>query len=1473
MYHLTTQQQNIWSLQSFYENTTISNISGIVKFHTHLDIERLKKAVNMYVKYQEGARLKFVKKGSLIQQYIEPYLPFDIPVENFENISQAEEFARKEAKLPYNFRKSGEPSGKMYHFTIYETKDACGIMIHMNHLISDAWTLSLCAGKIIEYYQLLEKENTEEIPVLSYIEYIKKEQSYLTSDKYKKDAEYWENRFRETPVRKRIKPEEKEETGIASRRITKKLSQELSANIRDFCKKSGYSPAIIFESVIFTYLDCINESGKETIIGVPVLNRTGKEKQIAGMFISTMPLGITIEPGDTMSAVCQKVSASHYDLFRHQRFPYSRILQQVRQKHKFEGNLYDVLVSYQNAVVGKTEEIEYETEWICNGYSEVSMAFHIDDRDESGCFTINMDVQSGLFAENEAKMLLNRILNMVDIMVCHTETAVNKIPLMPEEEYEMVVHRFNDTAVKYSLEKCVHELFEKQVEKQPDSIAVVFEGKDYTYRQINEMSNSLAFELRQKGITRNTVVPIVAHRSYLVIVAMLGILKAGGAYMPVAPEAPKERKEYMFTLAECKMVLILGAKKESLPFGYQYVDLAEFDYECSKEKVENKNEAEDLCYVIFTSGSTGKPKGVSISHKCMINYVEKCRSSGFGKDNRLLAHTIFNFDISVYEVLSALLCGAYFYYANDKEMNHAELLAYAIEKFNLNTICTTPTKYKIFLRNTKFAKAFKKIKYISVGGETVSKSFIEELKLYTSAPIYIEYGPTETTIYSTQKKIERYNKSGPDITIGSPVANTQIYILNKDGRICPVGVAGELCIAGDGVGKGYLNQPELTMEKFVLNPFATEKNGHGKVIYHTGDLARWRIDGEIDFLGRIDTQIKIRGLRIELGEIESVFSAYPGVGFCAVTDKRDKNGRQFLAGYYTGQNELNIKEIRGYLEAKLPAYMIPNYFVHLEKIPMTSSGKTDRKKLPMPDLSNQTAEYVPPKTETEKLVCRLYQKVLSVEKAGITDNFFELGGDSLAAMSLVSNLSDIYSEVSLQWIFEKPVVKDLSEWLETREEINKEDKNNIKKQTFFTENNKDRYQKYHEFLKQRKQEQEIRIENIEIKKILNHISNKSNKRGIILTGATGFLGAHILKNLLDEYAEDTDLICLVRGETAIDAVKRLYQVMEDYFGKDTADLIDEEKNVYVIACDIADNPFVHIRQYLNKHPVRVTQIFHTAALVKHYGRYEEFYHTNVEGTKNMIAAAKELQAEFLHISTESVGGLYVEEENYASEENLKITDNIRRFTEQDFYIGQNLDNVYIRSKFEAECCVFDYLMEGGRAKIFRVGNLSNRYTDGKFQKNYKENSFLRRMYTFLLLGVYPDILSEYPFEFSPVDETAKAVLVLAKQDISKSGQFVYHVSHNSLLSYSHFANLTACFGMPLRTVSVDVFFQTLQLGNVSHDYVRNFLLEIKKTSGRLLVLPDNKSTTACLEKSGFVWSVIDKKYVKQYLAYIRGLEI
>lgn len=636
MLDLTIPQKNIWNLQRYYKGTSISNNCGAIFFEKKCDHKLLNQSINELIKLQTGMRIRFREDDGHPVQYVSEYRDEQFPVRHFCDRSEFEVFANRYAQKPFEL--IGAP---MYRFTIFDLEEKTGVLLCANHLISDAWAISIIANTVYDRYTALESGQEPEEEVYSYVPFIESEQKYLQSVRYKKDEVYWAEQYPVRPEISAIKPGSASVVTPAARRYTTELSANLSASINQFYAEYGVSQAVLFEAAIIVYLSRINPENHSVSIGIPVLNRSGAmEKNAVGMCISTTPLTVPVSGDDSAFALCEEISSRQFKLFRHQRFPYSRILHDLHERYDFSGNLYDVIVSFQNA----RTRARAKTQWYSNGYCEVGMEFHIDNRDDSNSYTLNIDYQTELFQQDEEiELFAQRVLSIIGQIISDPSIKLDTISVLPEAERQKVLYEFNTTDAFYDRSKCVHELFTEQVARTPDKVALIFEGKQFTYRRLDEMSNSLAHYLRSKGIAPGSVVPIISRRSWHVIVAMLGILKAGAAYMPVDPGYPKGRVDYMFETAQCNLALTYGYGEKT---DVETIVLETFDFTACTTPVSSLNSSEDLCYVIFTSGSTGKPKGVAVCHRNVVNYSTEHTLNVFGgiiKPNESILSVIYNF--------------------------------------------------------------------------------------------------------------------------------------------------------------------------------------------------------------------------------------------------------------------------------------------------------------------------------------------------------------------------------------------------------------------------------------------------------------------------------------------------------------------------------------------------------------------------------------------------------------------------------------------------------------------------------------------------------------------------------------------------------------------------------------------------------------------------------------------------------------
>lgn len=979
---------------------------------------------------------------------------------------------------------------------------------------------------------------------------------------------------------------------------------------------------------------------------------------------------------------------------------------------------------------------------------------------------------------------------------------------------------FNNTVVDYPKDKCVHQLFEEQVEKTPDKFAVIACDKTLTYSELNEEANRIAHALINMGINVGDIVAFSLSRKSCIVSTIIGILKSGAAYLPIDPVYPKERIEEML-LDSCAKCYITDTSIDA------FVD------NNNTQNLETRVKSTDLCYCLFTSGSTGKPKGVLVKHYNLVNFCCDINSNAFisflsQNCSTILSSTSVIFDISIFEIFTALFHNKTIVFANEKEIVDANQLAALIVKHRVDCVLTTPTKISLYLLSDSFKNSLKRIKGIMIGAEKLTDSLCNYIRSISSCRIFNGYGPTETTIGVAFCDTEKYGSS-----IGSPVANTQIYIVDKYLKPMPIGVTGELCIAGDSVGAGYLNCPELTAERFIDNPF-----DYGK-LYKTGDLAYWREDGNIVYVGRNDYQVKIRGLRIELGEIENAISSIEGVSQSVVVVRKNNEGRQLICAFYTG-DVLDAREIRTIIGSKLPKYMLPNIITHIGEMPLTTSGKINRNLLPEVDLYNISieTEFVMPKTEMEKALCRIIEEILNTSPIGANDDFFDCGGDSLKAIELVSKAHSEGIYFNMQNIFDYPTVRGLCECIEygDKQTVSYDDVDFASVNTVLKKNT------------------------------IKNISTPENSEvgNVLLTGSTGYLGIHILADFLDN--DTGNAYCIVRGKDNADSEKRLFELLRFYFG----DKYSGCSRIKVYCGDLKDDRFGLSKDDYTYLQNEADMVINCAASVKHYGSYRYFYEMNVENTKRLINFCMESNAKLIHTSTLSVSG-----NSFGDQFDGYISDQELHFYESNLYIGQPLDNVYARSKFEAEKAVLEAIANGLQANIMRIGNLTNR-TDGVFQRNYESNAFLKRVKAVIDMGVIPDYLLDYVYlEFTPIDEAVRAILSIVRHFDPE--QTVFHINSTKVVYLDRFIEYIRKIGINLEIVSGKKFTEMLRQAakDAGTEYIFETFINDMNNEDKLVydsnIRIENDFTEEYLKNLGFEWPDIGIEYLKNYFNYFREI--
>jgi len=1042
---LSYPQKGIWYIEKLYPDTSIGNIAATLKISGNIQFDVLDKAINKFIKMNDSMRIRVLEHNGEPEQYISEYRYCKLDYLDFSS-GDMEELYTWDTKITRTpFFKLDSP---LFYFAMIKINDnSGGFYVKLHHLIGDAWTLVNLGNEIVENYKTISNGNEiiiENKP--SYLEFLLSEQQYLQSERFYKDEEYWVDKFDTLPELTILKDRKSYNKSIKASRKTFVLPGKLSAKIRKHCSEYKTSIFALFLGAMAIYIN--RTRGKdEVIFGTPVLNRSNKrEKETMGMFISTVPIRIKIDDNLDYTSFAEGISKEWMSILRHQRYSYTLLLKKLRQKHKDIDKLYDIVISYQNAKVSKKENVnEREGRWHFNGYQTESLCLHINDREDDGNIVLDYDYLSDLFYAKEIEYIHDHMTRLLWHALDNPARKLPYIEMISEKEKQKILYDFNNTNAEYPRDKTIHQLFEEQVEKTPDAVAVVFDDREMTYRELNENANKLAGVLRAKGVKPNEIVGLMVNRSLEMIVGIFAILKAGGAYLPIDPEYPEERIRYMLGDSNARILLTQKSFNADLYYRGQLIELDNLmdntgflmdnfglikdDASSELSNLENVNKPCDLIYIIYTSGSTGKPKGAMIEHRNVVRLLfnDKFQFDFNSKDVWTMFHS-FCFDFSVWEMYGALLYGGKLIIISKGATQDTKEFVNILKKEKVTVLNQTPAAfYNLINEEIQCSENSLALRYVVFGGEALKPVMLKPFKeKYPDTRLINMYGITETTVHVTFKELGEEDISKNISNVGKPIPTLKTYIVDKYLNLLPIGIPGELCVSGDGVGRGYLNKESLTKEKFVPNPFCANE-----VMYRSGDLARLFAQGDIEYLGRIDNQVKIRGHRIELGEIESQMLKYGEIKEAVVIARNNKLGNKQLCAYYVSESSFKTSELREFLLKYLPDYMIPTYFIRVNKMPLTSNGKIDKKNLPQPEEKfHSEDEYAAPQNKIQESLVQIWSQVLGVGEIGINDNFFHMGGDSLSAISVVSKIG---GDITFSDLYNNPTIKMLSEALTNKD--------------------------------------------------------------------------------------------------------------------------------------------------------------------------------------------------------------------------------------------------------------------------------------------------------------------------------------------------------------------------------------------------------------------------------------------------------
>ncbi|MCU4666402.1 lichenysin non-ribosomal peptide synthetase LicA [Bacillus paralicheniformis] len=1035
-YPLTHAQRRIWYTEKFYPGTSVSNLSGFgkLKSASGIDSGLLTEAIRQFVRTNETMRFRLLfEGGDEPKQYIAEDEPFRIEYFDASEIGGADgvlKWGQAEARRPLPLYES-----PLFKFAVVRiSEEESWFFAKVHHIISDGISMTILGNRITDIYLKLAKGETGLEPVQSsFTEHIQSELEYENSKRFQKDKAYWNAQYEVIPEPVSLKASDTYQIQLNAARFSKEISPVLYKKIQTYCKEHNISVLSLFLSILHIYMHRITGQ-KDVVLGTFMGNRTNaKEKQMLGMFVSTIPMKASIDVHQDFSAFVQERMKDQLKIIRHQKYPYNLLINDLRERQPHVSKLFAVSLEYQVMQWQRKETLSFLTEPIFSGSEVNDISIHVKERWDTGTLAIDFDYREELFTCEEMAVLYERLMTLLEDALLFPQKTIAELEIVPAFEKERLLKRASSQTIAYDKNMTLHGLFEQKAADHPEKTAVVYEGQKLSYRELNEQSNRLARALRRRGIGPDAPAAIVMERSERVITAMMGVLKAGGAYVPIDPGFPEERIRFMLEDSKAKAVItdsgLTFETAETVQFSEALSESRENGYPSSAAG------AGHLAYIIYTSGTTGRPKGVMIEHRQVHHLVRGLQQAvgTYDQDDLKLALLApFHFDASVQQIFTSLLLGQTLYIVPKKTVSDGRALSDYYRRHQIDVTDGTPAHLQLLSAADDLSGV--KLRHMLVGGEALSRVATERLlQLFAETAESVPdvtnvYGPTETCVDASSFTMTNHADLQGDtayVPIGRPIGNNRFYILDENGALLPDGVEGELYIAGDGVGRGYLNLPDMTADKFLEDPFVP-----GGFMYRTGDAVRWLPDGTVDFIGRKDDQVKIRGYRIELGEIESVLQGAPAVGKAVVLARPETGGSLEVCAYVVPKQsgEIHLQGLREHLSKHLPDYMIPSHFVELDEIPLTGSGKVDRKALLRHEVSvSGTAEYAAPRNEYEEKMVGIWQEVLGTEQVGIHDQFFELGGHSLKAMAMLAKIYKAFGvEVPLQVLFEKPTVAALS---------------------------------------------------------------------------------------------------------------------------------------------------------------------------------------------------------------------------------------------------------------------------------------------------------------------------------------------------------------------------------------------------------------------------------------------------------------
>ena len=1029
---LSFAQQRLWFLDQLSPGNANYNIPSAIRLQGELNMDVLQRSMDTIIQRHEVLRTVFKEQNGAPVQIIQDTLSLPLPVSDLSGLSPEEQetkaraLATAEASKPFDL--ANGPLVRVQLIKLSENEHIALFTLH--HTVTDGWSMGILIREIAALYNAYLNDEPAPLPELpvQYADYAIWQRSYLQGEVLEKQLTFWKELIGENPPALEL-PTDRPRPAMQTfngATLTEILPPETTKQLLAFSQKEN---ATLFMTLLAAFQTLMHRySGQNQIlVGSPIANRTRVETEgLIGFFVNTLVLKADFAQAADFKSLLKQIRQTTLQVYAHQDLPFEQLVEALQPERDMSRSpLFQAAFILQNAPLDKIELpgltiLPFEAE---NRTSKYDLTLNAAETEDG--LALALEYNTDLFEAETAQRILRHYRNMLDRILANPKEKIAYLDYMDAEEKQRMLTDWNQTQTPFEREATVQRVFEALAGQSPQAVALQFGDEQLTYARLNERANQLAHHLIKRGVQKDEIVGISLPRSIDAPVSILAILKAGGAFLSIDPTYPKERIAYMVEDSGLKTIITQSALAEALPFDGKQLVLTDTDQERiaaqSKENPPARSAFNNLAYIIYTSGSTGRPKGTMLEHSGLINLSRAQRQAfNISDKSKILQFAPLSFDASVWETVMALLNGATLVLADQETLTTGQGIAETLKSRKVTTVTLPPSVLAVLPE-----EELPDLRTIITAGEKCTSDLVQ--RWGANRQFVNAYGPTETTVCASMYETSVDDRREPPI--GKPIQNFQLYVLDAHGQPAPVGVPGELCIGGAGLARGYWNRPELTAEKFIPNLFAKEP---GQRLYRSGDLARWLPDGNLDFMGRIDLQVKVRGFRIELGEIEAALTALDSVVDAAVEAKADKNGELRLVAYYVTENKeaLSANDLRGALQRQLPDYMIPSIFMHLEAMPLSPSGKVDRKALPEAELSRDDlkTEYVAPRNEQEEKLVEIVRQLLNIEKVGVYDNFFELGGHSLLATQFISNIRNEFQvEIPLRTLFEAPTVAALAE--------------------------------------------------------------------------------------------------------------------------------------------------------------------------------------------------------------------------------------------------------------------------------------------------------------------------------------------------------------------------------------------------------------------------------------------------------------